>query len=226
MSTKKKRVGKLTNPVSEVVRIDAPNFKETSFKIRGTTPYVQHKFSAKAIKEMIYEQEKGSTGKKGKKRKPKDFDANYRDATHGTGKKGEFGIPAAAFRNAMISACKIVGFHMTKGKLAVFVKPDLIDDEETQLVQITKGKPKRFDLHVRNKTGVIDIRARPKWKAGWEATVRVWFDADVFTLTDITNLLMRVGMQVGIGEGRPDSKDSCGMGWGLFELVLDKRSSR
>jgi len=29
---------------------------------------------------------------------------------------------------------------------------------------------------------------------------------------------MRVGQQVGICEGRPDSKNSAGMGWGLFTL--------
>ena len=43
-------------------------------------------------------------------------------------------------------------------------------------------------------------------------------DADQFSLTDITNLLSRVGAQVGIGEGRPDSKSSAGMGWGMFRL--------
>jgi hypothetical protein len=26
-------------------------------------------------------------------------------------------------------------------------------------------------------------------------------------------------MQVGIGEGRPDSRDSAGMGYGLFEIA-------
>jgi hypothetical protein len=30
---------------------------------------------------------------------------------------------------------------------------------------------------------------------------------------------MRVGIQVGICEGRPDSKNSAGMGWGTFKLV-------
>ena len=35
---------------------------------------------------------------------------------------------------------------------------------------------------------------------------------------DVTNLLMRVGQQVGIGEGRPDSKNSAGMGWGTFNV--------
>jgi hypothetical protein len=48
----------------------------------------------------------------------------------------------------------------------------------------------------------------------------VSFDADQFALGDIGNLLVRVGMQVGIGEGRPDSKKSAGMGWGLFEVVM------
>jgi len=27
-----------------------------------------------------------------------------------------------------------------------------------------------------------------------------------------------VGLQVGIGEGRPDSRDSAGLGWGTFKL--------
>jgi len=27
-----------------------------------------------------------------------------------------------------------------------------------------------------------------------------------------------VGLQVGIGEGRPDSKNSAGMGWGMFTI--------
>ena len=35
---------------------------------------------------------------------------------------------------------------------------------------------------------------------------------------DIVNLISRVGMQVGIGEGRPDSKQSAGLGFGLFEI--------
>jgi hypothetical protein len=33
------------------------------------------------------------------------------------------------------------------------------------------------------------------------------------------NLLARVGMQVGIGEGRPDSRESAGIGFGLFRIA-------
>jgi len=57
------------------------------------------------------------------------------------------------------------------------------------------------------------------WDEGWEAQVRVRYDADQFTLEDLANLLARVGVQVGLGEGRPDSKSSAGMGWGTFMIV-------
>jgi len=36
------------------------------------------------------------------------------------------------------------------------------------------------------------------------------------------NLLHRAGLQVGIMEGRPDSKDSCGCGWGTFKIANGK----
>jgi hypothetical protein len=41
---------------------------------------------------------------------------------------------------------------------------------------------------------------------------------DQFTHQDVANLMTRVGLQVGLGEGRPDSKNSAGMGWGLFQI--------
>jgi hypothetical protein len=75
------------------------------------------------------------------------------------------------------------------------------------------------DSYVRNETGVADIRPRAHFDPGWEAEVRIQYDADQFTLTDVTNLLLRVGKQVGVGAGRPDSTKSTGMGWGTFEIV-------
>ena len=109
---------------------------------------------------------------------------------------------------------------MTRAKLTVSVEADGQDPEDlTPLVRITKGEPRYFETYARVATGTCDLRARPMWAPGWEALVRVKFDADQFTLEDVANLLMRVGMQVGIGEGRPDSPNSTGQGWGLFELI-------
>lgn len=202
----------------QAVAVSAPNFQTAAFCIVGTAPYVQNKFSAKAREQMKTKQEGGSTSQSKKKREPKDFQACYEGAIHRTS-EGWIGIPATAFRNAMISACRLVGFTMTRAKLAVFVEADGFDkDDGTPLVKMMKGEPIYHEMAVRNETGVADVRARPMWLPGWQADVRVRFDRDQFTLQDVTNLLMRVGMQVGIGEGRPDSRAGYGMNWGLFSL--------
>lgn len=204
---------------AEIITITPPNFRVLPFTIKGISPYVQCRFSEKAMQDMRATQAAGSTARKGKKREPKDFDAAYEGAKH-VAEEGWYGIPAPAFRNAMISACRVVGFQMTKAKLAVFVEADGIDKvDATPLVQITKGQPSKFESVGRNATGVADLRVRAKWAVGWEAVVRVRFDADMFTPSDIYNLMARVGLQVGIGEGRPDSRASAGQGWGVFEIV-------
>jgi hypothetical protein len=214
--------GANTMAKTEQLTIAPPKFQTAAFTIVGTAPYVQNKFSGKARKQMREKQEAGSVGGKGKKRDAKDFQQCYKDAMH-KADKGWCGIPAPAFRNAMISACRMAGFKMTHAKLSVFIEADGFDaDDGTPLVKIVKGKPTYSELAVKNETGVCDIRPRPMWREGWRAIVRVMFDADQFTLQDVANLLMRAGMQVGVGEGRPDSRKSCGMGWGTFEL-LDKK---
>lgn len=199
------------------VEITAPDMEIVGFTIVGTAPYVQNKFSQKAKDMMRAAQEAGPKKKAKKQLEAKDFQAVYENAKH-VSDDGWVGIPAPAFRNAMISACKIIGFVMTRAKLMVFIEADGFDaEDQTPLVKITKGKPEYVEHFVRNETGVADIRPRPMWKPGWEATVRVKFDKGQFTVEDMANLLARAGAQVGIGEGRPDSKKSCGMGWGLFE---------
>jgi hypothetical protein len=199
--------------------IAPPNLKIATFLIRGTSPYVQHAFGGKAAKQMREMQVAGSAGKNKNKKQPKDFDAMREDATHYS-EEGWIGIPAAAFRNAMVSACRIAGFVMAKAKLSIFCIEDGYDKHSGDgLVKITKGTPIHKEHHVTLASGVMDIHARPMWMPGWEAQVRIRYDADQFTETDIANLMMRVGMQIGVGEGRHDSKKSCGMGWGCFELA-------
>jgi hypothetical protein len=198
--------------------IPAPNFQVASFTVVGTAPLVGNKFSARARAEMRAAMEAGSTSKKGKKREPKDFERAYQEAIHRS-TEGWAGIPAPAFRNAMISACKTAGFFMSRAKLALFILADGVDaDDGTPLVRITKGEPRYAEHFVRNESGVCDLRPRPMWDPGWEAVVRVRFDAEQFTLLDVANLLARAGIQVGIGAGRPDSANSNGMGWGLFAI--------
>jgi len=202
----------------ERVEIKAPKMITAIFKIEGTAPLVMNKFSHKALLQMKEKQEAGSQAKKGKKREGKDFKALYEGAIYRNGSaNGWIGIPATAFRSAIIGACRLVGFTMTHAKLGVFIENDGVDYEDgTPLIKLI-GTPKPLESKVRLETGVADIRIRPIFEK-WSATVRIRYDADMFNSEDITNLLMRVGMQVGLLEGRPNSTKSCGMGWGLFKI--------
>lgn len=200
------------------VVIAAPQFETAAIKIVGCAPYVQHKFSEKARKKIEEKQRAGSQAKKGRAREARDFEADYEAAKH-ISREGWCGIPAPAFRNACISACRIVGFKMTMAKLSIFVEADGFDrDDGTPLVKII-GDPRPHEALVRNETGVVDIRWRPMWEQ-WSAIVRLRWDASQFSAQDVINLIARAGMQVGVGEGRPDSKNSTGLGWGLWEVQV------
>ena len=202
--------------VTEAVSITAPKIVTAEFRIVGTAPYVQLRFSEKAMNAMRTKMEAGSQANKKKAKEARDFDEDFRQALH-VSDEGWPGIPASAFRNAMISACRLVGFKMTLAKLSVFILPDGFDRVDgVPLIKI-EGTPEPHIMHARNATGVCDLRVRAKYLP-WAATVRVQYDADQFTATDAANLMNRVGTQVGIGEGRPDSKASAGMGWGTFRL--------
>ena len=201
------------------VVIQPPKIEIATVRIRGTAPYVQNAFPQKSIDIMVATQSAGQQAKKGRKREPKDFKAAYEGATYKS-RQGWCGIPAPAFRNAMISACRTVGFKMTIAKMSVFIEADGFDTKSgTPLVKITKGERHEDRRPVRLPNGNTDIRTRPMWNEGWEANVRIRWDAEQFSATDVMNLFARAGMQVGVGEGRPDSRSSAGLGFGLFEIV-------
>lgn len=197
------------------VTIKPANIQTAVFNIKGTAPLVQARFSKKG--ELMMKMAEGSTAKSKRERKARDYEQEMRDAMH-ISTEGWQGLPAPAFRSGMISACRLVGFKMTLAKLSVFVEHDGIDSMDGQPLIKFQGEPELNTMHTRNATGVVDVRARPMWKE-WSASIRIRYDADQFTVTDITNLMQRVGMQVGIGEGRPDSKSSAGLGWGTFAIV-------
>lgn len=204
-----------------IVRVTEMNKEVVHFTIVGTSPYVQRKFSEKAKAEIRAKQAAGGTAKIKKKRSPKDFQQCYEDAQYKpkNGKWPNGAIPATAIRAAMISACRVVDFVMTQAKQLFFIEADGYDkDERTPLIKITKGKPTYFEQALRISNGNPDISARPLWEEGWEAKVRITYDADKFTLEDVTNLLSRAGSQVGIGEGRMASRVCAGLGWGAFKI--------
>jgi hypothetical protein len=202
-----------------VAIIQPANLVRSTIRITGTAPYVQEKFSFKAKQKMMAEMAKTGAERKSKgARPPRNYDDDFNGAQHKT-IAGWVGIPCTAFRAAMIDACRTVNLVMTKAKMSVFVLPDGFDAEDgTPLVRLQAKAPERTEMLVKNDNGSADIRIRPMWRE-WAADVAVEFDADMITPESVVNLLDRAGRQVGIGGGRPFSKNSVGQGWGTFTVV-------
>lgn len=205
--------------------VTAPRIGVAEFLVTGTDgPLVIHRFSEKTKVQMREKMEAGKTASSKKDRSPKDMDLAYQDARYRS-PEGWDGFNASSIRKAMISACRLVNFKMTLAKMSIFVVADGSDEKEPQIPLIRiYGKPVRQDDMARVETGQPYVTVRAAYH-NWSAKVRIRWDEDQFTLEDISNLLSRVGAQVGIGEGRHDSKNSAGMGWGCFTLEKTTEAS-
>lgn len=203
----------------ETCIITPPKFGVTDFYIEGAAPLVVERFSKKA--ELMAKMAEGKSAGSKKVRDARDYDREAEEARYRSAENWE-GMNAAAFRAAMISACRLVGFKMTLAKLSTFIEADGYDKNDgVPLVRIY-GESQVYTAHTRNATGVVDVRSRPMYR-NWAARLRVRYDMDQFKMADVLNLVSRCGMQVGIGAGRPDSKASAGCGFGLFNVVPTDR---
>ncbi len=202
------------------IKITAPNFQHIRVRLVGTAPLMQARFSAKSMQAMMAKHAMGETEGRAKKipKAARNFDQDFKDAMH-ISTDGWAGVPAAAIRNACIAAIRMVpDLKMTHAKMSLFVVADGNDEVDgAPLVKLIAPKPERVDMATRNATGVADIRVRPMWRK-WHIDVTVRFDADQFDETSVVNLLLRAGEQCGIGEGRPFSKSSNGLGYGTFRV--------
>ena len=201
------------------VVISAPKFNTVEVILQGTAPLVVERFSKKV--ELMAKMALGSTATNKKVRTARDYDNEAEEARY-RGPDGWEGMNAAAFRTGMIGACRLVGFKMTLAKLSLFVEADAFDLKDGIPLVRVYGKSETYTAHTRNATGVVDVRSRPMYRE-WAVKLRVRFDADQFSAQDVYNLIARVGGQVGIGAGRPDSKASAGCGFGTFEVVPNNR---
>lgn len=222
----------MAKPKLQVVEGDAQvfiepiNTVELRLKIAGTAPLVMNAFPEKARQQLMATMSTAQVNKKTKKqREPRDYEAEFKAAHHYLMEDGAVGIPVNGLRACAIGGCRMVpGVMMSRAKLALSLRPDGWDKIDGQgLCRIVSPEPPEMTvMHVRNKgamgRSVVDLRVRPMWRV-WSAIITIRFDADWITAEHVINLFNRGGEQVGICEGRPDSPNSNGMGWGTFEIV-------
>lgn len=203
---------------AKTLTISPPNFQTAEFTLIGTAPLVVHRMSEKYRREQLHKITTGKPAGNKKNREAQNPEDICNEARY-VAKEGWDGVKACCFRNALISACKICGYPMTRAKMSFFILEDGYDAKEpsTPLVRIHGKSVMQTDV-VRMANGDPNLSFRPAYH-DWKMKLRIRFDADQFTLNDTANLLARVGIQVGIGEGRPDSTNSGGMGWGTFSIA-------
>ena len=203
--------------MAKVVLADL-NRKTVKFRIRGTSPLIQHQWSEKAKQQM---REK-SGGRKTKTREARDPMAEAEACLYRTA-EGEIGINGMAFKCSLISAAhKDIGIEKTLVRKAIFlVTKDpgrvLPMTTGTSAMQVTKqfcpcGAAIREDL-VRVGVGSADLRYRPQFDE-WAVDIELEIDNDLLQVEDILKLVNRAGFGVGIGEWRPEKSGE----FGRFEI--------
>ena len=182
---------------------------EITFTIRGISPLIQHAWSAKAKKQMADKH----AGKKTKTREIRDPEQEFKDAIYHT-KSGEYGIPAMAFKRAVLSAAhKDIGIEKTLLRKSFFI---LCNDAE-MILPMECDEPEMREDCVRVGMGSSDLRYRPEFKK-WSVAITAGFDAEMLKPEDIVNIVNRAGFGVGIGEWRPEKSGDNGR----FEIDTNK----
>lgn len=206
------------------IEITPPNFQILPVRVEGESPLMLHKFSEKMRKQI--EAKQTATDATRSKRAPKDYAAEFNAARYLARGGNWDGIPAGAFRAAMIAACRRVeGLPMTVAKGAFFIIADGRDETDgTPLIRI-EGKAVHDTRPVRLESGVADMRNRPRYDT-WACNLKIQFDADLLSANDVANLLARAGSTVGVGELRPQGPNSFGGDFGTWRVTSQKKGGR
>ena len=183
-------------PVIELKRLDEG---EVRVSVRGLTPLIPHRWSEKSKRMMPGhpENEGRVKSKKGVRKPEEEAEACLYRLEDGT-----LGMPATAFKSAIIDACRFFDKPtMTEAKLLVYV----VGEGPDQLVRINGGLSLREDTP-RNANGSADLRYRYQIN-DWTAELTIRFPMSSITPEAIAALVDAAG-RCGVGDWRPSSPKS------------------
>jgi hypothetical protein len=190
---------KAPETTTEFVQLPQFDLRDTTIRLRGTSPLICHRWSEKAIKIMLDKQMgKASTGKA-----RKDPQADYEGSLYPF--KAGYGFPTIAFKAAAVTAGKYAEAKMTFLRGAFHIDGELVE---------IKGKPRPREDMVRVGMGTADIRYRAEFPE-WEVALPIRYNAKAINIEQLANLFRIAGFGVGIGEWRPEKDGQ----FGRFEVV-------
>lgn len=178
--------------------------------IEGLTPYIAHKWSEKALGEIRDKQ----MGKTKQKKAPKVPEDEYEAARYRFD-DGRDGIPASAFKAAIVEAAAFYDRATITQRLLTKALV-VIGEGADQLVALDVAPTMREDA-VRIAMGTTDLRYRPMYWP-WHATLEIEFVASVLSPTTIFHLVDAGGLG-GVGEWRPSAPKSKTGSYGRFRVT-------
>ena len=177
--------------------------QQARIRIEGTAPLIQHRFSEKA-RGMMLDRQQGVAVE----REPKNPEEFFEAALYRL-PGDRYGHPAVAFKSAIVGGARFFKgskITMTGLKTMLFV----VGEGADSLVEI-EGQPKMREDHVRNSSGVADLRFRPVFWP-WQATLTITFITNQITPSSLV-ALVDAGGNAGVGEWRPE--------YGTFKVADD-----
>ena len=188
--------------MSTAIEIHQINAETIRVPIIGTAPLVTHRFSEKAKRKMLDDQQ----GRKSPKL-PRDPDAEYEAAAYRFA-DGGYGMPVLAFKAATVGGGRFfAAVTMTALKQFMFFRGEIGVDG--QLLARIEGDPRMREDVVRIGRGSADLRYRPEFTP-WRTTLDVTYVTSALTRSSVLSLIDAGGMGVGVGEWRPEKDGAFG----------------
>ena len=211
MGLELKREMVVRKQASKAVTIPEPDLRMISVDVVGLSPLIVNRWSEKAQRQI---EDTQAHAVKATKKPPRDPEAEFKASMYRL-PNGGHGFPAAAFKKAAVSACRLIdGLAMTQARL-LFVCPQDFVEIEAPTPKLPKGSewPAMDARPVRLANGSADMRYRAAYWP-WSCRLEVRYNAGATSAEQIVNLLALAGECIGIGELRPERGDN----HGRFEL--------
>lgn len=182
--------------------------------IVGLGPLLSHKFSEKQKQAIENKQQKKAKTAK----EARDPDQDFKDALYVLpgpvfGEEGcRLGIPAIAFKKAIVCAARFTDAKMTELRGLIFVR-----DTAGGLVEIKYEELVCRESTVRVGMGTLDLRYRPEFR-GWSAELLIQYNASVVSAEQVVNLINTAGFSIGVGDYRVECNGDCGQ----FRVAVER----
>ena len=192
--------------MANVIQLEEMQQSVLTTRIVGISPFIQHKWSEKAL-EMMRQKHAGVRTKTREVRNP---EQEFREAAYVCA-DGSFGFPAGGIKQCLIGAAhKDIGLEKTLLRRSLFILPT---DPLNNLVAMESDEPIMREDCVKVGAGSTDLRYRPEFR-NWSMVLTFEFDSKSLTQEVVLNLIQRAGFGVGLGEWRPEK----GGEYGRFQV--------